>query len=659
MSRDSKGHAIEAPVFYSAVIAIALLVFSSVLFPEASTDFFKALQGGIVNIAGWFYVLAVAIILVTVLYFGISETGDIKLGPDHSQADYSYLTWFAMLFSAGMGIGLMFFGVAEPVMHFTAPPHGEPETLHAAREAMQLTFFHWGLHAWAIYAIVGLILAYFSFRQGMPLTLRSALYPLIGAKANGPIGYSIDVFAIIGTVVGVATSLGYGVSQINAGLKHLFGIPESLFAQIVIVIVVTGFALASVLSGLNKGIRRLSEVNMILAVLLLCTILLLGPTVFLIQMYVQNTGHYISDIVGKTFNLYAYDPTDWLGGWTILYWGWWISWSPFVGMFIARISRGRTIREFCFGVLLVPAGFTLLWMTIFGNSAIDLIMNQGQAVLARAVEDNNALALFKFLEYYPFSEVLSVIAIVMVVIFFVTSADSGALVVNMLSSGGIDDTPAWQRIFWTSMIGLVAGILLVAGGLAALQTATIASALPFTALLLWMMLGLKRSLDIDLLKRQSLKFKQNGQPAAGVAENNKSWKDRIDNIVNTPRAKTVKHYIDRVVKAAFEEVATALRDKGLEARVEGDDEHLYLEVFHDNEIDFRYAVRMRQYSPPAFTLSTLNQTEDQHADTYYRAEVFLIEGGQNYDVMGYSHDHLINDVLDQYEKHIHFLSLVK
>ncbi len=312
----------------------------AVALPQTAQTLFGQVQNWIVGNASWFYVLAVALILITVVFLAVSRYGDIKLGPDHSQPDYSNTTWFAMLFSAGMGIGLMFFGVAEPVMHFVAPPVGEPNTVQAAREAMKLTFFHWGLHAWAIYAIVALILAFFCYRHNLPLTLRSALYPLIGERIHGPIGHAVDIFAILGTVFGVATSLGYGVLQINSGLNHLFDVPVGTAVQIALIVGVTALATLSVVTGLDKGIRILSELNLGLAVLLLALVLVLGPTVYLLQTFVQNTGSYLSEIVSKTFNLYAYEPTDWLGGWTLLYWGWWMSWSPFVGMFIARVSRG-------------------------------------------------------------------------------------------------------------------------------------------------------------------------------------------------------------------------------------------------------------------------------------------------------------------------------
>ncbi len=467
---------LNPPVFYSSAVLVSLLVIYAALFQEHAQAVFDDVQRWIIVNASWFYILAVALVLISVVFIAISRYGDIKLGPDHSEPEYRSSSWFAMLFSAGMGIGLMFFGVAEPVMHFITPPVGESGTVAAAREAMKITFFHWGLHAWAIYAMVALILAYFSFRHGLPLTLRSALYPLIGERIHGPIGHAVDVFAILGTVFGVATSLGYGVLQINSGFHHLFGLPINPTIQVMLIAATCSLATLSVASGLNKGIRILSELNLSLAVILMVFVLLLGPTVFLLQAYVQNTGSYLSDIVNKTFNLYAYEPTDWIGGWTLLYWGWWLSWSPFVGLFIARISRGRTIREFVCGVLFVPAAFTLLWMTIFGDTAIHMILNEGFGELARVVDKDSSLALFAFLEHFPFSGVISMVAVLMVIVFFVTSADSGALVVDMLASSGHSHSPLWQRIFWSVSIGVVAITLLLANGLKALQTATIASA---------------------------------------------------------------------------------------------------------------------------------------------------------------------------------------
>ncbi|MFT0213411.1 choline BCCT transporter BetT [Pseudomonas sp. F1_0610] len=653
MESSTKNRTINPPVFYtSAFLIIALVVYVSV-FPTSSKLAFSHVQSWILTNASWFYILAVALILISVVFLAISRYGDIKLGPDHSRPDYSNTTWFAMLFSAGMGIGLMFFGVAEPVKHFLAPPDADPQSVLAAKEALNITFFHWGLHAWAIYAIVALILAFFAYRHNLPLTLRSALYPLIGDRIYGPIGHAVDIFAILGTVFGVATSLGYGVLQMNTGLNQVFSsLPIGTTTQVILIIAATGLATLSVATGLDKGIRVLSEVNLWLAVGLMVLVLALGPTVFLLKTFVQNTGAYLSEIVSKTFNLYAYEPqnNDWIGGWTLLYWGWWISWSPFVGMFIARVSRGRTIREFVTGVLLVPAGFTLMWMTFFGDSAIYMIMRDGAVNIAEAVSKDASIALFVFLEQFPFSALLSLIAVFMVVLFFVTSADSGSLVIDMLASGGNTKTPVWQRIFWASSTGVVAITLLLSGGLEALQTATIASALPFSIILLVATWGLFKALRIDSTKK-ILRHQSYGRQN----KHDGGWQRRLRNLVMFPRRSHVNRFIDEVVEPAFNEVKVELEKQSITVIVDKTKSNkVRLEVDHNDEVNFIYEVRPRAYTQPSFMIE-----DDQEDRKYFRAEVHLTEGGQDYDVMGWSREEIIEDILDQYEQHMHFLHVVR
>ena len=622
--------------------------------PESAGGLFQTIQNTIITYASWYYVLVVAVILVTVTAVTFSRFGDIKLGPDHSEPDYSFLSWFAMLFSAGMGIGLMFFGVAEPVMHFLNPPLGDGGTPAAAAQAMELTFFHWGIHAWSMYAIVALILAYFAYRHDLPLTLRSSLYPLIGDRIYGPIGALIDIFAVLGTVCGVATSLGLGVLQINSGLAYLFDVPVSSTVQIILVVVTTILATISVVLGLDVGIKRLSEFNIFLAIALLLGVLLIGPTVYLLQAFVQNTGSYLSELVTKTFNLYTYNPTDWIGGWTIFYWGWWLSWAPFVGLFIARISRGRTIREFVLGAMLGPTLFTLFWMTVFGNSGIDLILNQGVTSLGAAVQADSSVALFKFFENFPMSEVLSFIAVIMVMVFFVTSADSGALVVNMLCAYGEDDTPAIQRSIWTVFIGLIAIVLLLAGGLGSLQTAAIASALPFSVALLFAMWGFWKALSQDVKKRDALMMQSN-------QSFNVSWQDRLGNLLQYPTVTGVEDFQNVIVLPALKSFAAELKQQGLTAKVSTVDSNgeARIEVKHGDEVDFIYSVITGEIVLPNEALVGDGNDVPSEAQTYYRAEVHLREGGQDYDVMGWTRDQLIEDVLSQYERHLHFLHLVR
>ena len=651
MNKDEPGK-LNSAVFYPASLLVISLLLFTLIFPQASASFFASLQSSIVENFSWFYVFTVAVILVFTLYLGFSRFSDVKLGPDHATPDYSYVSWLSMLFAAGMGIGLMFYGVAEPLMHFLVPPTADPGTVAAAKEAMKTTFFHWGLHAWAIYAIVALTLAYFSFRHDLPLTLRSALYPLIGDKIYGWRGDLVDIFAVTGTLFGVATSLGLGVLQISAGLNYLFEFPTTTIAQVGLIIGITCIAIISVASGLDRGIKILSEFNMILAVGLLALILILGPTVFLFKALMQNTGAYLSDLVLNTFNLFAYQKTEWIGGWTIFYWGWWLAWAPFVGIFIARISRGRTIREFILGVLIVPTVFTLIWMNIFGNSAIDLVLNQDNEMLGALATDNTPVALFLFLEQFPWSSFLSGIAVLMIVVFFVTSCDSGAMVIDMLCSHGNNNTPLWQRVYWTAGVGVIAAVLLLADGISALQTMTIASALPFAVVLLIAMFGLIKALRVEA-------FKQDSQQYTPIIlqgnSNEENWRERLKSIVDFPSKKRVTQFINETGASSFLAVKKELKELDIEAEVEQTEAGITISVKQGEDQGFSYAILPKLHAQPDFA----NDNNTSQNEVYYRAEVHLGEGGQDYCVMGWSKTALINDVVDQYHKHLYFLHLMR
>ena len=642
---------VDRRVFFPSTSMLLALVVFAALAPQTSGELFAQVQAAIVRFASWYYVLVVALVLLSVLIFSLSRFGDIKLGPDHSEPAYSSVSWFAMLFAAGMGIGLMFFGVAEPVMHFLEPPQGPGGSSASAGEAMNLTFFHWGLHAWAIYAIVALLLAYFAYRHDLPLTMRSAFYPLIGERIYGRLGAAIDVFAVVCTTCGIATSLGFGVLQINAGLAYLFGLPMSAGLQVLLIAATMALASISVAMGLNAGIKRLSEINIAFSVLLLLGVLLAGPTILILQTTIENLGVYLSSLVTKTFTLYAYEPTDWLGGWTIFYWGWWLSWSPFVGLFIARISRGRTIRQFTLGAILVPCGFTLLWMGVFGNSAIELILHQGAQDLAAQVSENQAVALFRFLEYLPMSKLLAAISLAMVVVFFVTSADSGALVLNMLSAGGRDDTPVLQRVFWAAVIAAVAAVLLLGGGLASLQTASIASALPFSVALLGAIWGFARALSVDVGQRDS-------QSVSPVIDKAVDWRERLANLLTFPEDPKVRRFLRDVVTPALQEFAEELRLHDVEAEVftrfEGGG-RVRLEVLNSGDIDFVYEVRSRSHPTPDERLAGEAIAALADGDRFFRAEVHLSQGGQDYCIMGWTQEQITHDVLNHYENYLQFL----
>lgn len=642
------------PVFIPAIVVVALLVVGTVSDPDRAGRLFATLLAAITEDFGWFYVLAVATFLVFLVTVAVSPWGRIKLGPDHARPEYSFSSWFAMLFSAGYGIALLFFGVAEPVLHYANPPEAEPQTRQAAEQALQIAFFHWGFHIWAIYGLVGLVLAYFAFRQGLPLSMRSALYPLIGERIYGPLGHTVDVFAILGTLFGLATTLGLSVTQINSGLSYLWpGIPVHVGVQIGAIAVITGLATFSVVAGMDRGIRRLSLLNMILAGLLVLFVFLAGPTIFILEAFVQNTGAYLDGIIARTFNLQAYAGGDWIGNWTLFIFGWTIAWAPFVGLFIAKISRGRTIRQFVFGVMLVPTLFTFFWFSVFGDTALHAIMHSGYSSLIDEVNADQAVALFKLFEHLPFTGIVSFVTILLIVTFFVTSADSGALVIDSLASGGALKTPVAQRIFWAALSGVVASVLLLAGGLKALQTAAVTSALPFAIIMLIAGVGLWQALRIESQRDISLQSKLTAGPGiAGKA----SWQERITSLVSFPDRESVARFIREDVREAMETVCKELEERGWPATINIDEERprARLTVNRPGFFDFFYEVRMQDYAKPTLAFPQIQQA-GSGGERYYRAEVFLRRGGRAYDIYGYNTDLIIEDIIDQFERYLHFV----
>ncbi len=485
---------LDVPVFGISAGLIVVMVVLTILFQTAADNVFGGMQAGIANTFGWFFVLTVNVVLAFAVYLIFTPMAGIRLGGQNAKSEFSTLGWFAMLFSAGMGIGLLFYGVAEPMFHYVAGPRAEPGTVAAAEQAMQYTFLHWGLHPWAIYAIVGLALAFFSFNRGMPLTIRTVFYPLLGDRIYGWPGTLIDVLATLATLFGVATSLGLGVQQVNAGLDHLFGIGMNPTMQLLLIAGITMIAVVSVVRGLKAGIQRISQFNMVAALALLAFVLVFGPTLFILNGFVENVGMYLQNFPRLATWTETYTATSWQEGWTVFYWGWWIAWSPFVGMFIARISKGRTIREFVMGVLLVPTLVTFVWLTVFGDGAL-WIERFGPGGLATAVQENIPVSLFVFLEHFPLALVSSLLAVVVVISFFVTSSDSGSLVIDIITSAGNPEPPVPQRVFWAVGEGVVAAVLLVGGGLVALQSAAIATGLPFAVVLLLMCWSLHRGLQ--------------------------------------------------------------------------------------------------------------------------------------------------------------------
>ncbi|WP_134495936.1 BCCT family transporter [Microvirga pakistanensis] len=637
---------INPPVFFGAIAAIGIFLAIGVVLPDRASEVFKALQAAILNSFGWLYLLAVGVFLATVLLLCLGEYGRLKLGPDESTPDFRFTSWIAMLFAAGMGIGLMFYAVGEPMTHFMAPPTAQPRSVAAMREAMSVTFFHWGIHAWAIYAVVGLSLAYFGYRYNLPLTIRSGLYPLLKERINGPIGHAVDIFAIVGTMFGIATSLGVGVSQINAGLNYLLGIPIGIEVQLPLIAGITALATVSVVTGLDKGVRILSETNLIVAILLMIFVLVVGPTALLFRDFVQNLGLYLDTLLLRTFNIYAYEPTPWIDAWTLFYWAWWISWSPFVGMFIARISRGRTVREFVTAVLFIPAGFTFFWMTVFGNTAIVVDTGAAAGALGAAIADDVSVGLFKFFEYLPFSGLTSTLAVLLVGIFFITSADSGALVVDSIAAGGETQTTTGQRVFWCVLEGAVAASLLLAGGLGALQSATVASALPFTFVMLALVWSLMIGMRADLAQQQAHAARPHippAQPAAGL-----TWQRRLASILHAPTEVEVDEFIATQVRPALDQVARELTSRGRTTHVvEEDGGAVALRSPAEGVRDFVYGVS--RSTQPLANFFPLAAGKPEYR---YEARTYFSSGGRGYDIMGMNRDQIIADILVQFERYL-------
>ncbi|MDR0481423.1 MAG: BCCT family transporter [Gallionellaceae bacterium] len=495
-------------VFFSSALTIGVLGALTVFYPEGSKEALAWAQDWVGTSFGWWYVLLLATCLGFVLWLAFSRYGNVVLGADDEKPHFGYVAWVAMLFSAGIGIALLYYGAYEPLDHFLNPPDRIGGTIDAARNGMMLTFLHWGLHGWALYALVGVALGYFSYRRGLPLALRSALYPIFGARIYGRLGDSVDGFGILATLISMITNLGIGALVVKSGLIYLFGLPDTPHMLVIIVLVMMLVATAVVMAGVEKGIARLSEINVWLLCLLLLFVLSTGPTRLLINGLVQNTGDYLSALLSKSFDLYLFSPQGhvWFSAWTVFYWAWWSAWAPFVGMFVARISRGRTIRQVVLGVMLIPLGFTLAWLSIFGNTVIDLVLNHGQTILGEVAKSDSAMTLYKMLEYLPAAPWIAGAVVIIGFVLFLSPVDSGTLMIanlctrratsapNAAEDREDHDAPVWMRIFWSAGITVASISLLLVGSFSAMQTAVVLCGLPFSLILLLYVFGLLKDL---------------------------------------------------------------------------------------------------------------------------------------------------------------------
>lgn len=633
------------------IVILFISIFCGV-FPSQANTFLAILKTYIFNNLSWVYVLMVTLFVLFLVIIALSKLGNIRLGSENSRPKYSFFSWIAMLFAAGMGIGLMYFGVAETMSHYADPAIGD--TYQRAKEAQLYTFFHWGIHAWAIYAVVGLILAYFAYRYKLPLAIRSGLYPLLKDKIYGPMGNIVDTFALCSTFFGITTTLGFGIVQLSAGLKSIGLINESSFTiQIILVIIIMAIALISATSGVDKGVKKLSEINLLGAFILMIFILVTGPTVYILGTFSEGIGYYISNLSNLTFNTYAYESEakDWFSGWTIMYWAWWISWSPFVGLFIARISKGRTIREFIVAVLLIPSIFNFLWMTVFGSSAVWIDELVADKPLSQLIHSPDIL-LFRFFEYFPFSSFLSFIAILIIALFFITSANSGILVMNSIASGDKPNSPKWQNVFWGILLTILSLALLRAGGLDSLQTMTLISALPFGLSLLLLCFSLWKALQIDHL------FHNTKLPYGSIAWDGSKWKERLNRILTFSDKKDIKEFLNTTIKEAFTELQEELSKNGIEANIiKGKNTTLSIELFikHDKIRNFRYGVVAEQQNISDYMIEEEN-TPFVDIDTPYIPITYFNDGRKGNVIQYMTKEEIIADVLREYERFISLIS---
>ena len=640
-------------VFLPSILFILLISITSIVYPEMADYILNIIKNFIFVNLNWVYIWAVTFFVIFLIYLLFSKYGKIRLGNNDSRPEHSFFSWMSMLFAAGMGIGLMYFGVAEPMQHYASEVFGLEHYVNPAKNAQLYTFFHWGVHAWAIYAVVGLSLAYFSYRLKLPLSLRSCFYPLLKDKINGKWGDVIDVFALCSTFFGITTTLGFGVVQINSGLQILNIVPDtSFFYQIIIVGVLVSLAIASSLTGLDKGIKLFSNINVILVVCLLLFVLIVGPTVFLIGSFTEGLGNYITNFFNLTFDTHVYEEETlpWFYDWTILYWAWWISWSPYVGLFIAKISKGRTISEFIVAVLLIPSLFNFIWMTVFGNSAIWYDANVANGALSQLASNPDVL-MFRFLEYLPFSTIASFMTILIVIIFFVTSADSGIFVMNNIATKNALKSPKWQTILWGVLMAVLALLLLNAGGLKALQSMTLITALPFSVIMILFIISLVKALAIDQ-SYYDRTFSKTTVPWSGSL-----WKNRLKQIVATKDRASIDIFINTVVKEAFTDLKTEFAANGINATVsyQQNPTTIELEIKHSMVNNFIYGVTTTSKKVATYFGDEDNLPEVQKDGTFY-PKVYFGDTRESYDIQYFTKKELISDVLKNYDRFLDIIS---
>jgi choline/glycine/proline betaine transport protein len=656
-------------VFLGTAVIITVFVLFAAIWPGAAETVIFGSMAWVAENFGWYYVLTATIVVVFVLIVAFSKVGQVKLGPDHSVPKYNPFTWAAMLFAAGIGVDLMFFGISGPATNFLTPPEMPPESAEAARMAPLWTIFHYGIPGWAMYALMGMAFGLFAYRYHLPLSIRSALAPIFGRRIHGAVGHAAEIAATIGTIFGISVSLGIGVVFLNYGLSALFGLPTGLAVQIALMALAVFITIASTVSGVDKGIRRLSELNVVLAVVLMLWVVVTGSTTQLLNALVQNIGDFFSRFPSMMMNTFAYSdgaveagyPSDqWMADWTLFFWAWWIAWAPFVSLFLARISRGRTLRQFVIGVLLIPFSFILLWVSIFGNAALGHSEDREFLDLAVNLPESG---FFNLLQQYPGATFTIGLAVLTGLFFYVTSADSGSLVMaNMTSKASTADSDGapWLRIVWAVITGALTLAMLFIDGVYTLQAATVMVGLPLSVLVYLVMFSLWKVLRTERMNIESVSRTLPAVLTSRVRDSQEpgTWRQRLRKRMSYASAEQARTFMDTVATPAVEAVAAELRDLGVEVsctRSEHPDSQIGsvdLLVTFPGAQDFKYQAYPVAYSVPSFATNI-----SAVRNTYYRIEIFNARGSRGRDIMDYTTDQVISDVLDAYDNHIMYLNL--
>lgn len=674
LSENAVTHVNWSVLIISSIVIAAFSIWA-IIMPDGASTTMKAVVDWIATNLGWYYVITMVMVIGFVLWVALSKAGSIRLGPDESRPQYKLGTWAAMLFAAGVGIDLLFFSVTGPVVQYLTPPSGDGATAEAMQNAVVWTMFHYGIAGWAVYSLLGMAMGYFAYRWDMPLSIRAALYPLFGKRVNGPIGHGISILALVGTVFGVATTMGIGVVLLNVGFSKIFGLEEGLTLQIALVIGAVILTIAATSSGVDRGIRWISELNLWSAVAMMAFILIAGETAFLLNALVENLGQFFVTLPARIFKTFAYVPgsSEWMGGWTLFFWAFWLAWGPFVGVFLARISRGRTLREFVIAAITVPVLCDFIIVSFFGNSALYQV-SQGNTAFAELAIQSPEQGWYALLEMFPGASILVILATFSGLLFYITSANSGAMVMSNFSASIPDpseDGPKWLRIFWAVLTAVLTISMLIAGGVITMEYATLIFALPVTVIVYLVMFSFYKALKIEQAEREGTVLRRPSIAPSGGHVPERSWTQRLGRMLTYPSKRESIKFLERIVRPALDDVASEFRRQGYDVeRINADHESNAADatnfVGNTNIIaasgpllrvstaamdDFYYQVSMVETPSPTFSGKMAADT-----DVYYRLEVTTQTGTGGYDLMGLTKQQVIDDVLEQYQAYLTFLT---